>query len=83
MGRPKHRHAVHFGLQVDSPVAPNVDGGYEEALCSACAAEDFLDWLIPGKQADLIDGEINTHSPVSIRHADLLNFVDFLLRSYV
>jgi hypothetical protein len=46
-------------------------------------AEDFLDWLIPGKQADLIDGEINTHSPVSIRHADLLNFVDFLLRSYV
>ncbi len=46
-------------------------------------AEDFLDWLIPGKQADLIDGEINMHSPVSIRHADLLNFVDFLLRSYV
>lgn len=46
-------------------------------------AQDFLDWLIPGKQADLIDGEINMHSPVSIRHADLLNFVDHLLRSYV
>lgn len=46
-------------------------------------AEDFLDWLEPGKQADLIDGEINMHSPVSIRHADLVNFVDHLVRAYV
>jgi Uma2 family endonuclease len=46
-------------------------------------AKDFLDWLEPGKQADLIDGEINMHSPVSIRHADLVNFVDHLVRSYI
>jgi Uma2 family endonuclease len=46
-------------------------------------AEDFLDWLEPGRQADLIDGEINMHSPVSIRHADLVNFVDHLLRSFI
>ncbi|TVR67202.1 MAG: Uma2 family endonuclease [Spirochaetaceae bacterium] len=46
-------------------------------------ATDFLGWLEPGRQADLIDGEIFMHSPVSIRHADLLNFVDALLRHYV
>lgn len=46
-------------------------------------AEDFLLWLEPGKQADLIDGEINMHSPVSIRHAKLLNFVDRLVAGFV
>jgi len=46
-------------------------------------AEDFLDWLEPGVHADLIDGETSMHSPVSLRHADLLNFVDHLLRSYL
>ena len=46
-------------------------------------AEEFLDWLEPGTFADLIDGEIFMHSPVSIRHARLLNFLDFLLRSYL
>ncbi len=46
-------------------------------------ATDFIDWLEPGRHADLIDGEIFMHSPVSIRHADLLNFVDALLRFYV
>jgi Uma2 family endonuclease len=46
-------------------------------------ATDFLDWLEPGRHADLIDGEIFMHSPVSIRHADLLNFVDRVLGTYV
>ena len=46
-------------------------------------AQDFLDWLEPGTQADLIDGEVFMHSPVSTRHADLLNFLDRLLGSYV
>ena len=46
-------------------------------------AEDFLDWLSPERQADLIDGEVFMHSPVSIRHADLLNFVDRLLGTYI
>ena len=46
-------------------------------------AEDFLEWLVPGRRADLIDGEIFMHSPVSIRHARLLNFLDRLLGTYV
>jgi len=46
-------------------------------------ADDFLEWLEPGVHADLIDGEKFMHSPVSLRHADLLNFVDSLLRQYV
>jgi len=46
-------------------------------------AEDFLNWLEPGVHADLIDGEKFMHSPVSLRHADLLNFVDSLLRQYI
>lgn len=46
-------------------------------------ADDFLDWLQPGVHADLIDGEKFIHSPVNLRHADLTNFVDFLLRSYL
>jgi Uma2 family endonuclease len=33
--------------------------------------------------ADLIDGEKLMHSPVSLKHADLLNFVDSLLRQYI
>ena len=31
----------------------------------------------------MIDGEIVMHSPVNLRHADLLNFLDHLLRSYL
>src|ERR1041385_6890381 len=50
---------------------------------SLLTAEEFLDWLKPGIHADLIDGEIVMHSPVSLRHANLLNFVDHLLRSYI
>lgn len=46
-------------------------------------AEEFLDWLEPGVHADLIQGETVMHSPVNFRHADLLNFVDYLLRSYI
>ena len=46
-------------------------------------AEEFLEQLEPGQFADLIDGEIRMHSPVSIRHATVLNFVDGLLRLYV
>lgn len=46
-------------------------------------AEEFLEWLQPGVHADLISGEKFMHSPVNLRHADLLNFVDHLLRSYL
>lgn len=46
-------------------------------------AEDFLAWLVPGVHADLINGERFMHSPVALRHVDLLNFVDGLLRLYI
>ena len=46
-------------------------------------ADDYLERLDPEHFADLIDGEIFMHSPVSIRHATLLNFLDRLLGTYV
>lgn len=46
-------------------------------------AEEFLDWLKPGVHADLINGKIFMHSPVNLKHARLLNFIDHLLRSYI
>lgn len=46
-------------------------------------AEGFLEWLQPGTCADLIDGAIRMHSPVSLPHAMLLNFLDRLLGAYV
>jgi hypothetical protein len=39
-------------------------------------ADEFLEWLEPGVFADLIDGEILMHSPVSLLHANLANFLD-------
>lgn len=44
---------------------------------------DFLQWLQPGVHADLIGGEKFMHSPVAFIHADLLNFVDHLLRAHL
>ena len=52
----------------------------ERALLTA---EEFLEWLEPGTFADLTDGEVFMHSPVSIPHARLLNFLDRLLGAYV
>lgn len=46
-------------------------------------AEEFLDWLEPGVKADLIDGDKHMHSPVHIKHARLMNFMDRLLGPYV
>lgn len=58
------------------PIAPAREPGL-------WTAEGFLEWLKPGVHADLIDGERFMHSPVSLRHANLLNFVDHLLRGYL
>lgn len=44
---------------------------------------EFLDWLQPKIYADLIAGEKYMHSPVSLRHGTLLNFVDRLLALYI
>ena len=46
-------------------------------------SDEFLDWLEPGVFADLIDGEILMHSPVSLLHANLTNFLDRLLAAYI
>ena len=46
-------------------------------------SEEFLDWLQPGIRADLIGGFIHMHSPVRFDHANLLNFLDPLLRLYI
>lgn len=46
-------------------------------------SELFLEWLQPGVRADLIGGRVFMHSPVSLRHARLVNFLDHLLRSYL
>jgi len=47
------------------------------------SSEQFLDWLEPGVFADLIGGQISIHSPVNLRHATLVNFLDHLLHSYL
>lgn len=46
-------------------------------------ADDFLEWLQPGVHADLIDGEKCMHSPVNLRPATLINFVERLLAQYI
>ncbi len=46
-------------------------------------AVEFLDWLKPGVHADLLNGEIFMHSPVNLRHARLLNFVERLLAAHI
>jgi Uma2 family endonuclease len=46
-------------------------------------ADEFLDWQEPGVFADLIDGEILMHSPVSLPHANLTIFLDRLLAAFI
>jgi len=46
-------------------------------------SDEFLDWLELGVFADLIDGEKIMHSPVSLKHANLVNFLDNVLRLYL
>ena len=65
---------------VTMPTRVSVAADLERELFTA---EEFLDWLTPERFADLINGEISMHSPVSIRHADLLNFLHLLLGAYV
>ncbi|MDB6117477.1 MAG: hypothetical protein JWO08_1258 [Verrucomicrobiaceae bacterium] len=62
------------------PTLVSTDATFEYQLHTA---EEFLDWLEPGKHADLIGGEILMHSPVSLKHARLLNFLDRLLSGYL
>ena len=54
------------------PTTVSVAAGFDRELLTA---EDFVEWLTPERFADLIDGEIFVHAAVSIRHADLLNFL--------
>ena len=62
------------------PTLVSTDATFEYQLHTA---DEFLDWLEPGKHADLIGGETFMHSPVNFKHARLLNFLDYLLRRYL
>ena len=62
------------------PTTVSVAAGFDRELLTA---EDFFGWLDPERFADLIDGEIFVHSAVSIRHADLLSLLDWILRGYI
>jgi Uma2 family endonuclease len=62
---------------------PTLVSGSKTIRHELWTAEEFLDWLEPGIHADLIDGEKFMHSPVNLRHAQLLNFVDRLLAGYI
>jgi len=62
------------------PTIVSIDNVVERPLWTA---DEFLDWLEPGIHADLIDGEKARHSPVNLRHARSLNFLDHLLRNYL
>lgn len=55
----------------------------EEGVRELWTADEFLDWLEPGTHADLIWGRKYMHSPVNLKHADLLNFVHLLLGNYI
>ncbi len=55
----------------------------KRAVKPLLTSEAFLDWLEPGIFADLIGGEIHMHSPVNLRHANLVNFLDRLLALYL
>lgn len=55
----------------------------EQTASELLTAEQFLDWLEEDIHADLINGEKFMHSPVNIRHAILLNFVERLMALYV
>ncbi len=65
---------------VKVPTTVSIDRVVERQLWTA---DDFLQWLQPGVQADLIDGERFMHSPVNLRHAKLLNFLDRLLAAHI
>ncbi len=87
--------AVHTTRLAETRLARGIPEGYTTGTMATrvsvsasterelLTARDFLDRLEPGRHADLIDGEGFRHSPVSIRHADLLNFLDRLLGSYI
>lgn len=62
------------------PVKPKLPRPTGSTLINS---EQFLDWLQPGVFADLIRGQIFMHSPVNLRHATQVNFLDHLLRSYL
>ena len=62
------------------PTKVSVSASVEHELLTA---DDFIDWLEPGRHADLIDGEVFMHSPVSTRHARLASFLERLLGQYI
>lgn len=66
-----------------APLRPRPAPPPKPAPARFLTSEQFLDWLEPGLHADLIGGEIHMHSPVNLRHANLVNFLDRLLAGYL
>ena len=62
------------------PTKVSVAAGVERELLTA---DDFRVWLVPGCHTDLIDGEGSLHTPVSLKHVNLLNFLDRLMAAYI
>lgn len=46
-------------------------------------SEEFLDWIPEKARADLIAGQVHMHSPVNVRHSNLVSFLDHLLHAYL
>jgi Uma2 family endonuclease len=63
------------------PVTLSIAG--ERKKTKLWTSDEFLDWIEEGVKAELIDGKIIMHSPVNVRHARLLNFLETLLRLYI
>jgi Uma2 family endonuclease len=76
--RPSSHAMAPSTLLEPSPRAARVPVG--EPLLSS---EQFLDWLEPGIRADLVGGKIRMHSPVNLRHARLLNFLERLMAAHI
>ena len=72
----ENRSVVYFFISVLMPTTTSI-------AHELWTADEFLDWLEPGVLADLIDGEILMHSPVSLLHGNLTNFLDRLLAAFV
>ena len=82
-GRVQRRVLISLSLCYTDYIMPTRVSVAADLDRELLTAEDFLGWLTPKRSADLIDGEIFMHSPVSIRHANLLNFLDRLLGAYI
>jgi Uma2 family endonuclease len=65
-----------------APTIPKIPGSRANGH-RLLSSEEFFEWLQPGVFADLIGGQVFMHSPVNLRHATLVNFLDRLIAAYL